>query len=800
MRASGARKASREGLSLPSEDSPKPPILDEAALSQAVPIFEATPNAIIAVDAAGRILYANPRALAVFEYTRDELIGASVASLVPERFPIGQAERPQLPPAPPGHATGTQLDLAGRRHDGSEFPVEISLSPVETTAGTIVYAMIVDVSARRAAAEALAASEHRFRTVLQASPNAIIAVDKEGDIVYANPQVEATFGYEPGELIGTALSMILPERIRERHLVHHAQFFERPAARPMGLGRDFAGRRRDGTEFPVEISLSPVQTDEGLLSFATVIDITARKAAETALAESEHRFRTVLEASPNAIIAIDREGLIVYANPNVEETFGYGRDELIGQVVERLLPEGIGDRHIDHRHDFFEHPASRPMGVGLDLSGRRRDGTEFPVEISLSPVETGDGLLVFATVADITVRKGLENQLLQAQKMESIGRLAGGIAHDFNNMLSAIRGYADFIEDDLAADRADIDLDDVRRSAAAITNATERAAALTASLLAFARQQILEPQTLDVRELARGVEPMLRRLIGERIRLVMSLDPATGSIRADPGQLDQIIINLVINARDALPAGGKITVQTANHSITEPYAIEHFDVSPGDYVMLAVSDDGTGMDVETRKHIFEPFFTTKEVGKGTGLGLASIFGIVRQSGGHIWLYSEPGRGTTFKLYFPRVEGAGPESTALAPAMSERGSGRILVVEDEASVRELIVRVLGRAGYAVEVAKDGMSALTILGAEGEPIAAIVSDVVMPGMSGTEIAAAVLDRFPDTGILLLSGYTAETLHLRDVLARGARFLGKPFSADQLARAVAGAIRAEVGRPTG
>jgi CheY-like chemotaxis protein len=378
--------------------------------------------------------------------------------------------------------------------------------------------------------------------------------------------------------------------------------------------------------------------------------------------------------------------------------------------------------------------------------------------------------------------------------MESIGRLAGGIAHDFNNMLSAIRGYADLIESDLRSNtRETIDFDDLGRSAEAITSAADRAAGLTAQLLAFARQQVLQPHVIDLREVALGVEPMLRRLIGERIRLAMALDPATGRLRGDPAQIDQIVINLVINARDALPDGGTITVETANHTIGEAYAIEHFDVPPGQYVMLAVGDDGVGMDVETRQHIFEPFFTTKEVGKGTGLGLATIFGIVRQSGGHIWLYSEPGRGTIFKLYFPRVDELVDQPEGTAPPTSAKGSGRLLVVEDEDQVRDLIVRVLERAGYSITTAADGQAALKLLETDHASIRAIVSDVVMPGMTGTELADIVLDRFPDTGVVLLSGYTAETLDLADVLTRGAYFLGKPFSADQLSRAVAASLRA-------
>ena len=659
-----------------------------------------------------------------------------------------------------------------------------------------------DAAPRRRSPPARPAGGHS-NAVLDASPNAIVAVGTDGRIAYANPQAAETFGWEPEELVGQPVEILLPDHLRERHIGHRDGFRGQATARPMGIGLDLSGRRRDGSEFPVEISLSPVGSGAARLVYATVVDITARKAAERALAASERRFRTVLEASPNAIVAVDQTGRIVYTNPRVDETFGYPAGQLIGQPIERLLPERLATRHLAHRQGFFERPTARPMGIGLDLAGRRRDGSEFPVEISLSPVDTADGRLVFATVADITARKGLEGQLLQAQKMESIGRLAGGIAHDFNNMLSAIRGYADLILMDLAAgDPAALDLGDLQASVQAIHSAADRAATLTGQLLAFSRQQVLTPKVIDVRSTVTSIEPMLRRLIGENVRLVLALDPATGRVRADPSQIDQIIVNLVVNARDAMPGGGTVTVETGNTELSEPYAAEHFDVTPGPYVVLAVSDNGIGMDRETKEHIFEPFFTTKEHGKGTGLGLATIYGIVRQSGGHIWLYSEPGLGTAFKLFFPRVHA--PAERAGEPEVGgrEQGSGTILLAEDEQAVREFTVRVLYRAGYTVLAAPDAMEALEIADRHRSEIVAVVSDVVMPGMSGTELVQRIRERYPEIGIVLLSGYTAETLDLADILASGARFVGKPFTPDALVRAVGQAIEAagRLSRPAG
>jgi PAS domain S-box-containing protein len=631
--------------------------------------------------------------------------------------------------------------------------------------------------------------------VLEASPNAIVGVDAKGAIVYVNPQVRTTFGYDRDEVVGQPIELLLPERVGERHVAHRDAFFGHPVARPMGIGMDLAGRRKDGTEFPAEISLSPVETANGRLVFATVVDITARKKSEAALAESERRFRAVLEASPNAVVAVDARARIVYVNPQVEETFGYRRDEILGEPIEFLLPDRVKERHVGHRDGFFLNPAVRPMGIGLDLAGRRKDGSEVPVEISLSPVQTDEGIQVFATVVDITARKAAESQLLQAQKLESIGRLAGGIAHDFNNMLFAIRGYAELLADDLTAENLErLDTERTLRNLTQISGAAERATALTSQLLAFSRQQIVSVRVLELGSAVTAIEPMLRPLIGENIRLNLNLDPAAGHIRADSGQVDQILVNLVVNARDAMANGGTVTIETGNVTFEEPYALEHFDVAPGPYVLLAVSDTGAGMDRETREHVFEPFFTTKEVGKGTGLGLATIYGIVRQAGGHIWLYSEPGHGSTFKLYFPRVDDA-VDVRSTEPVSTVVGEGTVLVVEDEPMVREMTTQLLERAGYLVLPVADAAEALSSTSIV-QPIDVLVTDVIMPNMSGIELAELLMDRYPHLSVVLLSGYTAETLDLERVTARGATFVPKPLTSNQLLAAVqqaAGSARA-------
>jgi PAS domain S-box-containing protein len=504
----------------------------------------------------------------------------------------------------------------------------------------------------------------------------------------------------------------------------------------------------------------------------------------------EGRYRGLLEAAPDAMVVVDEAGEIVLLNLQAEKQFGYHRDELVGQPVTNIIPEGFAERLIADDLRSAADALAQQIGTGIELVAQRKDGTDFPIEIMLSPLDSDDGILVTAAIRDITVRKAAESQLLQAQKLESIGRLAGGIAHDFNNMLFAIQGYAEFLAQDLAPmNPARFDPDRLLLSVNAIARAAERAALLTAQLLAFSRQQIVTVKVLNINEEVTAIEPMLNQLIGENTRLILKLDPAAGHIRADPGQMGQIVVNLVVNARDAMPNGGKVTIESGNVVFDEPYSTGHFDVTSGAYVVLAVTDTGIGIDRSTRDHIFEPFFTTKEVGKGTGLGLATTYGIVQQAGGHISVYSEPGHGTVFKLYFPRVDAVVEERPlALTDAMA--GVGRLLVVEDEPTVRAMTTLLLERAGYEVVAVGDAAEALAVA-QQLIPIDVLVSDVVMPNMSGIELAELMMDRYPLIGVVLLSGYTAETLDLQRVTARGATFVPKPVTSSELLQRVSHAV---------
>ena len=496
--------------------------------------------------------------------------------------------------------------------------------------------------------------------------------------------------------------------------------------------------------------------------------------------KSEGMVTALLDSASQAIISVDRSGHIVLANSRAEEMFGYTRQEMMDAAIELLLPESKRESHTRDREEYFERPRVRHMGIGLELSGRRKDGKEFPVEVSLSYVQISEGVFAIAFVTDITQRKNLEGQLLHAQKMEAVGRLAGGVAHDFNNMLTVISGYSRMLLDELPL------LDPLREYAEETLKAAEKASALTGQLLAFSRRQIMQPRVINVNHVLTQAEKMLRRLIGEDVELVLALEAEVGSIKADPGHVEQAIMNLAVNARDAMPFGGHLTIETANIRLDEDYARSHMGVAPGEFVMIAVTDSGTGMDAATRARIFEPFFTTKEKGKGTGLGLATVYGIVKQTGGDIWVYSEPGRGSTFKLYFPRVDDAQTEQVE----EFEEPEGRmetILVVEDEKSVRDLTVKMLRRLGYDILTASSGAEAIQIVESHAGTISLLLTDVVMPNMSGRQLADQITRSRPDMKVLFLSGYTEEAIVNHGVLEDGVEFLPKPFTREVLGKKV-------------
>ncbi len=420
---------------------------------------------------------------------------------------------------------------------------------------------------------------------------------------------------------------------------------------------------------------------------------------------AEHRFHSLVETAPTGIVIADERGCIVEVNAQALQSFGYAREELLGLPVETLLPERLRQAHQGHRSGYMKNPHARPMGVGVELFARRKDGTEFPVEISLGPLVTIKGVLVSSTIVDITERKKMEQHLRLSQRMEAIGKLAGGVAHDFNNLLAVILGCSDVLVDALPPDHPGL------RKVEMIRKAGASAADLTRQLLAFSRQQMIQPRVLDLKEIIERTQGLLHRLIGENIEFTISMEPSLGRVKSDAGHIEQVLMNLAVNARDAMPKGGHLTIEAKNVELDDSYKQEHQQVIPGQYVMLAVADTGCGMDRETQSRIFDPFFTTKELGKGTGLGLATVYGIVKQSGGYIWIYSELNKGTVFKVYLPCVdEKADAIEQKDLDNTTSRGCETVLIAEDSDSLREMDGEYLISVGYTVLQAASGMEAL------------------------------------------------------------------------------------------
>lgn len=513
--------------------------------------------------------------------------------------------------------------------------------------------------------------------------------------------------------------------------------------------------------------------------------------------ESEERYRAIADSVSEGII-LHLDGKVLDVNEAACKLFGYHRSEMIGMPVQLLAAPESRDLVIEKIRSGDTNP--------YEAVGVRKDGTRIVGELRATYVPYQGRRVRVAAVRDITDRKraeealrrsvaeqrGVEEQLRQVQKLDSVGRLAGGIAHDLNNVLTAVLGYGALLADGIRSGRADLaDLDEIIRAA-------ERARDLTQHLLAFARKQVMAPRVVDPNAVVQEAERLLRRLLSEDIAIELHLANDAGSIEADPGRVGEVIVNLALNARDAMPQGGTLTIETANVDLDDLYATRHpGTVEPGPHVMIAVSDTGVGMSHEVLEHIFEPFYTTKPVGKGTGLGLAVAYGIVKQSGGHIWAYSEPGTGSTLKMYFPRAAGPQTGTERASRAEVRGGAEQILVVEDDPAVNDIAVRRLESAGYRVRSASHGAEALAIAGSLSAPVDLLLTDVVMPGMSGREVADQLQQRWPDLRVLYMSGYTGNAIVHHGVLEPGIALLPKPFSAAALLTKVREVLDAAPGR---
>ena len=621
--------------------------------------------------------------------------------------------------------------------------------------------------------------EELLAAIVDFADEPILSKSLDGIVTSWNVAAERLYGYTADEMIGSPVARLVPP--------------DRPGEVRTILSRIAAGEQieqletvrvaRDGRPIEVVLRISPIRDGTGRIIGASTIarETGSLRRAEEALRESETRFSGLLEATPAAVLLVEADGRIAYVNERAATTFGYERHQLLDRPIEDLVPSRFRGLHPAHRSGYMREPGTRTMGQGRDLAGLRRDGTEFPVEVGLSSFMSEDRLFVIAVVADITGRKALEERLHQAQKMESIGRLAGGVAHDFNNLLTVISGFADMLALEAPDDSA------TRDDIAAIKGAAEQATALTQQLLAFSRRQILQPRVLDLNEAVHRLEPMLARLIGEHIDLVVETRPDAGTVRVDPAQLEQVVLNLAINGRDAMPDGGRLSIETSSLQLDEADVLAHRELTPGRYAMIAVTDTGIGMDEGTANRIFEPFFTTKELGQGTGLGLATTYGSVRQHGGHVAVESVLGRGSTFRVYLPIVGDAVSREATSSSDPLPRGSETVLVVEDNAAVRELTKTVLVRQGYHVLVATRGDEAIATLEDVSGRIDLLVTDVVMPGVSGFAVAAAAREMVPGLRTLFVSGYSEEALGPEVRIGDPDGFLAKPFTPDALARRV-------------
>jgi PAS domain S-box-containing protein len=738
-------------------------------------------DVLIVVDSDMKIRTVNKASCELLGYKEKEIIGEPVEIIFAEtEILLKEKKLEKLIEEGEVKNFETSFRTKGSRN----IPVLLSSSVMKDKDGKMICLVCTgrDITERKQTEEALLNAAQQWRTTFDGISDMVCLLDPEGKILRCN----------------NAMAGLLKKPFREIIDRPHWEIVYGTTApiQECPVMRMRETHRRQTAILPINdrwfnIAVDPLLDEtSGLIGAVHIMsDITEHKQAEEALRRSEEKYRTILENIEEGYLEVDLEGNFTFVNDAECRNLGYTREELIGMNNRQYTDETTARKLYQTFNGVYRK--GEPVKV-LDVEVIRKDGIKAVNEVSVSLIRDSEGKPIgFRGIArDITERKRaeekmttLQEQLRQSQKMEAIGQLAGGVAHDFNNLLTVIHGYSELILKSLDENSR------LRQDVREIMNASDRASSLTSQLLAFSRKQVLQPKVLDLNVHVSNMDKMLHRMIGENIELVSLLTKDLGRIKADPGQIEQVVLNLAVNARDAMLNGGKLTIETANVELDENYARSHIGVTPGRHVMLSVSDTGVGMTPEVRERVFEPFFTTKEKGKGTGLGLSTVYGIVKQSGGNVWVYSEPGHGTTFKIYLPRIE---EDTESLKPSAvsikSLQGSETILLVEDEEMVRKLACTILQKNGYEVLEAPNGEEALRIVqGQNSNPIHLLVTDVVMPGMSGRQLADRLERLRPDMKVLYISGYTDNAIVHHGVLEPGMNYIQKPFTVEGLARKV-------------
>jgi two-component system, cell cycle sensor histidine kinase and response regulator CckA len=727
----------------------------------------------ITTIADGRMIDVNDACLQLSGNTREELIGTLAAQRSAWADPKQRGELIQ------------KMREEGRVHNrvtalhsktGETHKVLFSADPVTVNDEPCLLGVLIDITEREKEAEILRKSEEKYRMLVEHSLQGL-AIIREAQIIFCNSALAAMTGYSREELLSSVDSMALVHPEDRESVLNRLR--DRLSGKSIPSNYEYRLVKNNGDIRWLEIHATLIEYEGETAVQVACIDITDRKQAEQVLREAKEYLNQIINCIGDAIFVMDREHKYILINDAICRFTGRQREALLGTTSPKPTSATGINSLWEQEEAVFE--TGKELVTEDSISDGQGNPRNLMTKKSLLTDQHGNKQIVGIS-RDITEYKQLQAKFMQAQKMEAIGVLAGGVAHDFNNLLNVINGYSELVLEELDGD------DPIRKDLEQIQAAGRHAAALTSQLLAFSRKQILQPEILSLNTAMIQMSSMLRRMIGEDIEIVTRTQPDLGLINADPGQIQQIVMNLAVNARDAMPHGGKLTIETANVDYDADYAKDHPSVSEGAYVMMAITDNGIGMDANAKEHLFEPFFTTKGKGRGTGLGLSTIYGIVRQSNGFIWVYSEPGKGTTFKIYFPRVnvetEDANTRKDS-APVL--RGSETVLVVEDEQSVRALTCRVLRDRGYTILEAADGMQALEIAGSDAGNIDMVVTDVVMPGMTGKDLVVKLQSMRPDIKVLYTSGYTDNAIVHHGILNPDVAFLQKPFTAKNLAQKV-------------